>query len=190
MYKRSTKVNHLILLFMAVGFFSSCTTTFMTVSPRSYKSAMNDIDHNITSLEGGYQLSGSGSDTKNELVVKGQSYSKHSGYGTLMDNEVSIYDSYTYTDTVGNSIEFQIKRKNNFDYKKQEYIKNIEVVECNCGDKKLYSKICGEGGVVKNIERLKPDQQSKVYDAGKTYTTMIGISAGVALITLIPLLAL
>lgn len=169
---------------------SSCTTTQMTISPRAFGSTIEKIKSEISSVGKGYQLTGSGSDTKNEIKVTGQSYSKYSGYGTLMDNETSIYSNYTFTDSIGNTVEFQIKHKNANDYSRNEYIYNVEVIKCSCGDKKLFSVVCGDNGIVKQVTQIAPDQQSNIYDPGATYLTIFGVSLGVSLIALLPLLAL
>lgn len=160
---------------------SSCTTTQMSVSSGAYKSAVEKINTDITLA--GYQLSGSGSESKNELVVTGQSYSAKTGYGTQMSNDFSIYDNYTYTDSLNNTIEFQLKHKAAKDMNQKEYVYGIEMVKCSCADKKYYSKVCGEDGVVKAITKLPNDQQIVVYDKMKTIYAIIGVSAGLSILT-------
>ncbi len=179
----------IISTFLIINLFSSCTTTRMTISSLSYKSAFDDIDSEISSL-GDYKLSGSGSETKNEIVVLGQSYTQFGGYSTLMDNNFAIYENYMYIDSLGKTIDFQIKRKNRNDYNGIEYIYDIEVVKCNCIDKRLYPSVCGENGIVKKITKLKPDQQSYIYDSGKTIISIFGISLAASLLFCLPLLAL
>ncbi|MDD3281697.1 MAG: hypothetical protein PHC83_09045 [Bacteroidales bacterium] len=158
---------------------TSCTTTKMTISTQSLNSAVANVDSAITSLSDDYQLTGSGSETKNEIKVTGQSYSTYSGYGTRMDNDFAIYDNYTYTDSTGNTIEFQLKHKITKDYYDKEYVYGIEVVKCNCMDKKNYSRICGDNGIVKKVEQLTPDQKSVFPDKGKT--TLVGVLGGLVL---------
>lgn len=172
------KLSVAIIAIISVAFFSSCTTTQMTISPQSYKSTVNIIDSTIMSLSNDYQLSGSGTETKNEIQVTGQSYSQYTGYGTLMDNNYSTYDNYIYTDSLGNTIEFQFKYKGALDYFGKPYVSRIEVVKCSCKDKKIYNSVCGTGGVVKKVEQLTPDQQSVFYD--KAASTLVGILGGIA----------
>lgn len=166
-----------VLATLLLTSLSSCTTTQMTISPQSYKSTVNIIDSTILSLSNDYQLSGSGSETKNEIQVTGQSYSQYTGYGTLMDNNYSTYDNYIYTDSLGNTIEFQFKYKGALDYFGKPYVSRIEVVKCSCEDKKIYNSVCGTGGVVKKVEQLTPDQQSVFYD--KEASTLVGILGGI-----------
>ncbi len=173
----------LITLILLVSLLSSCNTTEMTISPMSYRSEINKINSEISSMET-YQLSGSG----HEVKVTGQSYSRY-GYGTLMDNDVSEYDNYTYTDSIGNTIEYQIKHKNSIDYYSKEYISHIEVLKCTCGDIKLYPIVCGKNGTVKRIENIVPNQPSTFYDREKSTMaiSVVTIAGSLLLLTLIGL---
>lgn len=180
------KLSVAIIAIISVAFFSSCTTTQMTISPQSYKYEVNKINSTIISLSNEYQLTGSGSETKNEIVVTGQSYSQYSGYGTLMDNDYYTYDNYIYNDTLGNTIEIEFKYKRGTDYHGSSYISKIEVTKCICEDKKYYNSVCGTSGFVKKVEQLTPDQQSVFYD--KAASTLVGILGGIAGGTIIGLL--
>lgn len=182
----NSKFSIAIIAILSVVFFSSCTTTQMTISPQSYKYEVNKINSTIISLSNEYQLTGSGSETKNEIVVTGQSYSQYSGYGTLMDNDYYTYDNYIYNDTLGNTIEIEFKYKRGTDYHGSSYISKIEVTKCICEDKKYYNSVCGTSGFVKKVEQLTPDQQSVFYD--KAASTLVGILGGIAGGTIIGLL--
>lgn len=189
-FMANIKAIRVVLTFAIIITFSSCTTTQMTISPQAFKSATDNVQSDITSIETGYELSGSGSESKNEVKVTGQSYSQYTGYGTLMDNDISFYDNYTYTDSEGNTIEYQLKYKRSNDYYGQEFIYDVEVTKCNCGDKKIYSVVCGNNGIVKKITQITFDQQSVFFNKGKTYGAVFGITLGVSLIPLLFLLAL
>lgn len=179
-----------LLFYLVIALFASCTTTRMTISPRAYIDAVEKISSDLAVVENGYQLTGSGSDAINELIVTGHSYSNHGGYGTRIDNDLAFYDNYTYTDSIGNTIEFQIKYKHRLDYNDKGFVYNIQVVRCNCGEGQLYSVVCDENGIVKKVMQLKPDQQSKFLDVQKTYLTIYGVTIGVTLLALLPLLLL
>lgn len=180
------KLSVAIIAIISVAFFSSCTTTQMTISPQSYEYEVNNINSTIISLGNDYQLIGSGSETKNEIIVTGQSYFQYSGYGTLMDNDYYTYDNYIYNDTLGNTIEIEFKYKRGTDYHGSSYISKIEVTKCICEDKKYYNSVCGTSGFVKKVEQLTPDQQSVFYD--KAASTLVGILGGIAGGTIIGLL--
>ena len=170
--------NNIVLLALVIMAFSSCTTTLMTVSPRAYNAAVDNVSADLSAIGNKFELTGSGYEVKNESIATGQSYSESIGYGTRLDNEQATYDNYKYTDSIGNRVEFEIKYKEAVDFEANEYLYNIEVVKCNCEDKKLYSAICGKNGIVKQVKQIEPDQKSKIYDPVGTYFT----------ISLIPLL--
>lgn len=178
------------LFIVIILLFTSCTTTKMTISPKSFHSTVDNINMEIYFLDNGYQLTGSGSETKNELKVTGQSHTEYAGYGTLLDNEYSTYDNYMYTDSTGKTIEFIIKYKRNKDYNEKECIYDIEVVRCFCDDKKAYNSVCGQNGIVKKIEQLSPDQESVFFDRGKTIVGGVFAGLGVGLLATLILLSL
>ena len=168
--------------------FSSCTTTLMTVSPRAYNAAVDNVSADLSAIGNKFELTGSGSDVHSELIATEQTYSEYSGYDTRLENEKSTYDNYTYTDSIGNRVEFEVKYKVAADTKHADYLYNIEVVRCNCEDKKLYATICGKNGIVRQVTQIEPDQKSKVLDPVGTYLTISGVSVGVSLLAVLMLL--
>ena len=55
------------------------------------------------------------------------------------------------------------------DTKSNDYLYNMEVVRCNCEDKKLYATICGKNGIVRQVTQIEPDQKSKIFNPVGTY---------------------
>ena len=172
------QASHLVLFAVIIMAFSSCTTTLMTVSPRAYNAAVDNISADLSAIGNKFELTGSGTDVHSELIATEQTYSESRGYDTRLENEKSTYDNYTYTDSIGNRVEFDVKYKVAADTKRADYLYNMEVVKCNCEDKKLYATICGKNGIVRQVTQIEPDQKSKIYDPIGTYFT----------ISLIPLL--
>ena len=179
---------HIVLFAVIIMAFSSCTTTLMTVSPRAYNAAVDNISADLSAIGNKFELTGSGSDVKNELIATEQTYSESRGYDTRLENEKSTYDNYTYTDSIGNRVEFEVKYKVAADTKRADYLYNMEVVKCNCEDKKLYATICGKNGIVRQVTQIEPDQKSKVFDPTTTYFTISGVSIGLSLLTALAIL--
>ncbi len=179
---------HIVLFAVIIMAFSSCTTTLMTVSPRAYNAAVDNISADLSAIGNNFELTGSGSDVHSELIATEQTYSESRGYDTRLENEKSTYDNYTYTDSIGNRVEFEVKYKVAADTKCADYLYNMEVVKCNCEDKKLYATICGKNGIVRQVTQIEPDQKSKVFDATTTYFTISGVSIGLSLLTALAIL--
>lgn len=179
---------HLVLFAVIIMAFSSCTTTLMTVSPRAYNAAVDNISADLSAIGNKFELTGSGSDVHSELIATEQTYSESRGYDTRLENEKSTYDNYTYTDSIGNRVEFEVKYKVAADTKRADYLYNMEIVRCNCEDKKLYATICGKNGIVRQVTQIEPDQKSKVLDPIRTYLTISGVSVGVSLLAVLMLL--
>ena len=179
---------HIVLFAVIIMAFSSCTTTRMTISPRAYNAAVDNISADLSAIGNKFELTGSGSDVHSELIATEQSYSEYHGYETRLENQKSTYDNYTYTDSIGNRVEFEVKYKEATDARANEYVYNMEVVKCNCEDKKLYSTVCGSNGIVRQNMQIEPDQQSKVFDATTTYFTISGVSIGLSVLTAVAIL--
>lgn len=160
---------HIVLFAVIIMAFSSCITTLMTVSPRAYNAAVDNVSADLSAIGNKFELTGSGSDVKNELIATEQSYSESRGYDTRLENEKSTYDNYTYTDSIGNRVEFEVKYKVAADTKRADYLYNMEVVKCNCEDKKLYATICGKNGIVRQVTQIEPNQKSKIFNPVGTY---------------------
>lgn len=64
MYTKITKAINVVIFFLFIIAYSSCTTTQMTISPRAYNSTIEEINSDISSIGKGYQLTGSGADAK------------------------------------------------------------------------------------------------------------------------------
>ena len=179
---------HIVLFALIIMAFSSCTTTLMTISPRAYNAAVDNISADLSAIGNKFELTGSGSDVHSELIATEQTYSESRGYDTRLENEKSTYDNYTYTDSIGNRVEFEVKYKVAADTKSNDYLYNMGVVRCNCEDKKLYATICGKNGIVRQVTQIEPDQKSKVFDATTTYFTISGVSIGLSLLTALAIL--
>lgn len=189
--KKLAKHYFILCLSLLLITSTSCTTTRKTISRHAYNSAVEDAKRNMSFFGSGYKLSGSGSETKNEIQVTGQSYSKYTGFGTLMQNDYSTYDSYLYIDSLGNEVEYQYKFKTGIDRNGKEYLYGIEVTKCNCQDNKIYPYVCGDTGFVKKVTQVKPDQQSVFIDREKSLVASIvgGIGAGLlSILILLPIL--
>lgn len=163
---------NLMLIVLALFTMSSCTTSLMTVSPEAFSNSLYMIESDLE--DNGYYLTGSGEETKNEVVVTGQSYTNEAGYGTKMDNNYITYENQQFTDQYGNKIEFVVKYFKGIDYRGKGYISDIEVVRCNCDKKEVYALACSNQGIVKRRFKIAPDQDSYFYSQGKTLGLITG----------------
>lgn len=148
-------------------FFASCTTKRLTVSPYAWHTKVKEIENTIKLLPHDYQPVGFGSEVINDVVVTGRLSNDIGGYDTLMDNDPAVYDNYVYQDSLGNMIDFVLKRKEKSDNRGYKYVYDIEVAKCNCTDRNVYYDVCSPNGIVHSAVRIEPDQQSKFTDWNK-----------------------
>lgn len=177
------KKNRMLLLIAIALGLSSRTTTYQVTSKASLDKAINKVA--IEMEKYGYYPAGSSSDTKNEVTVTGQSYSKYTGYGTKMDNNYVTSDVYRFADTLGNTmnytISYQLKEKDRL-----YYVTNLNVKGCETSNVKELNKLCGSNSPKQIIETLPQDTSVSLYDEVKTYLLIGGLS----IVALIPILAM
>ena len=177
------KQQALLLSLITTLCLCSCTTTYNVIS----KAALDQsIDRVAAEMEKyGYYPAGNSTDTRNEVTVTGQSYSKYTGYGTKMDNNYITSDTYRFSDTAGNTMNYTVGyqlRQSSGLY----YVTEVEVKGCETSNVKDYNKLCGSDAPKNRISTLPADATVELYDEAKTYL-LIG---GLTLIALIPLMAM
>jgi hypothetical protein len=173
MTKGSANASKLMLLVFVVLLFANCTVTQMTVSPHAYGAAIEKVGLDLAELGSGYQLTESNMIVKEGVKITGHPYNSRTGdYGTIVDNVKSTIDSYSYADTLGNTVNFEIQHNNKYDLDKKEFIDSVEVINCNCTDRKNGLKICSQDGIIKRNLRVVADQRSKIFSPQKSATLL------------------
>ena len=96
----------IFLLFIGCFVFIGCSSPYSVTSSDFF--AKEVVKANSEIIEMGYQLSGTETNTKNNLYVKGTSYTPVSGYGTAMGNDFVAIDKYKFTDSKGNTMSYTV----------------------------------------------------------------------------------
>lgn len=179
--KKIVQLSSVLLLMLCY----SCTTTKQVTSLNAYKEASFAISSALS--EKGFSLSGTSQESKNEVYVSGTSYSRYTGYGTRMSNDYWQYDSFTFTDSFSNNVNYTVK----YQMVNSDCIVNLEVVNCNAS--KDYNNFCGNDGTIKtpiNYINNNPDKVITVPDRGKTIMGVTFGTVGLSLIAVVILLLL
>lgn len=168
-------------------FATSCYTTQGVVSNSMYANSRNQVASNMEA--NGYSLSGENHEEKNEVVVTGQSYSKYTGYGTQMDNNFYIYDTYKYSNNEGESAEFTVKYKSLIDDKGGYALSGIQVLGCKTTKAADYSKLCSGNNSPSTIIGNMPVDSSKTeLDVANTTIAVTGITTALSILLCLMLL--
>ena len=159
-------IKKLFGLIICCFIFSSCYTTHSVISKTSLDRTIDSVTIELRNKS--YYPTGTSTDTKNEVTVTGQSYSKYSGYGTRLDNNYTTSDTYRFADTLGNTmnytVSYQLKNKDGF-----FYVTDLQVKGCETSNPKEYEKLCGKDSPIKwKITNLSPDESVEVFDYLKT----------------------
>lgn len=177
------KLRYLFIPTMVLFSLTSCTTTYSVMSKASLDKALDNVAIELRSR--GYYPAGTSTDTKNEVTVTGQSYSKYTGYGTRMDNNYITSDTYRFADTIGNTMNYTVsyQLRNNGSF---VYVTDLQVKGCETSNVKEYANLCGSSTPIRIIENLPPDSSIELYDENKTYV-LLGV---LALLACIPIYAM
>ena len=179
----------LFVLIICCATFSSCYTTHNVISKTSLDRTIDSVAIELKS--NGYYPVGTSMGTKNELTVTGQSYSDYSGYGTRLDNNYITSDTYSFADTLGNTMNYTVSYQLNkstsnefyydFAYDGFYYVTNLQVTGCKTSNPKEYERLCGKYSPTKKITYLYPDKSVEVFDKKETLfgTLLISIAIGI-----------
>lgn len=168
------------MLLGVLFFFTSCMDTF-------YATKRSTFDQAIASVQGqlaneGLKSVGSSSDTKNNLYAAGTSYSRYTGYGTLMENNFVTQDTYRFADADGNTMSYSVSYSAKLTSDGLPYVENVEVCGCETSNPKDYERLCGKESSVKQINLIPKDQELKKMNVMNTTLAITGITVGVSLI--------
>ena len=167
-------------------FLASCTISRPTISEKSFYRELDNVNQSIELL--GYSLSGSYSDLINDVYVSDTYFSSETGYSTEMKNDYYWYDTYRFTDSIGNNVSYQIKYKGKSaqDSRGVYYVSDVRLVGCDCSNTKDYKAVCGPGGATNRLNLIENDQVSTFRnDAGTVFTVLGGLTAVLLVLLLI-----
>lgn len=96
--------------------------------------------------------------------------------GPELKNNYNWYDTYRFTDSIGNTVSYQIKYKNKGaqDARGVYYVSNVSLVGCECSNTKDYKAVCGPSGATNRLNLIENDQVSTFRNNMGTVFTVLG----------------
>jgi hypothetical protein len=184
---KKKNMRKIIIAFITSIFFTGCYTTIQAPTYTDYKECMDKIESELYEMD--YELSGSSRNTNNDIYVAGYTYSKYSGVNSVLNNNYIVSDKYTFSNSAGNTLDFNISyrvwRADN--EVKTIFLTDIYVPQCKTSNQKDYYKLCGNGSPIYSIKKM-PQRNMKKYDPVSTelavYGTLI-LVGGVLLLLII-----
>lgn len=127
----------LLLVLLVVLCFSSCTET-------KYMTRKSTLDKMVDSVKTqlmneGYHTTGFSTRQANEMEVAGISYTSNAGFGTVLKNNFVTQDTYTFADTLGNTVSYSLF----YALDRQEVVVNAGLCGCETSNPHDYDKVCG-----------------------------------------------
>ena len=160
--------------------------TFYATKRSTFDKAVADVQSRLA--QEGLKSVGSSSDTKNNLYALGTSYSKYTGYGTMMENNFVTQDTYRFADAEGNTMKYSVSYSAKQTSDGVSYVENIEVCGCETSNPNDYERLCGNNSLVKQINLTPKDQELRQMNVMNTTLAITGITIGLTL--LVSLIAL
>ena len=156
-----------------------------------YATKRSTFDKTIVSVQRqlnneGLKSVGSSSDTKNNLYAAGTSYSKYTGFGTMMENNYVTQDTYRFADAEGNTMNYSVSYSAKRTEGGVQYVDNVEVCGCETSNPNDYERLCGNA--VRQIKSMPKDQELKKLNVLNTTLTLFGIAASLSLVLTLILL--
>ena len=175
------KLFPLIFLLMVMFGMTSCKDAFFVTQRTTFDRSIKEVQNQLA--QQGYELSGTNTNTRNEAVVTGQSYTDM-GYGFMMENNFITQDTYKFTDSLGNTMNYSLSYQAKQSDDDVSYVDHVELCGCETSNPKDYERMCGDAAVVKQLNNMPKDRQVKVLNKTKTYLAASGIIAFSAVLIL------
>jgi len=148
-----------------------------------YVSTAQEFDHQMDIIKSelaaeGYNLTGVDQDSKNEVYVEAVSYSRFAGYGSKMNNNQVVLETYTFTKDKDNTLEFQVSFSPKYNgHTDIIYYDNLALKGCKTNNAETYNKLCGSSSSAAKINNTPKTTEIKIFDYGKSFLTALGICA-------------
>lgn len=159
---------------------TSCMDTYYVTKKTTFDSAIQTVQTDMA--QKGFNYTGTLSNTRNETVVTGTSYSKYTGYGTAMANNYITQDTYRFSDSLGNTMNYTISYQVEETKKGVQYVDNVAVCGCETSTPSDYVKLCGKEAKLYQLNDLPKDQKIEEVN---TLKTTIAISVPAVFLSLI-----
>lgn len=165
---------------VAVFGMTSCMDTYYVTQRTTFDAAIKSVQAQMA--DQGYYLNGSSTNTRNETVVTGVSYTRHSGYGTAMANNFITQDTYRFADSLENTMNYSISYQAKQTNEGTQFVENVEVCGCETSNPNDYEKFCLQETEVKQLNNLPKDQKIRKLNVTNTILAATGIILAITLI--------
>lgn len=184
---RDWEMRKLLLFFSlaAVLGITSCMDTKYVTKKSTFDQTLSRVQENMA--QQGFKLTGSSTETKNDLLVLGTSYTERGGYGTELANNYVTRDTYRFTNASGHTASYTVSYLLRGTKKGLPYIDAAEVAGCEVSDPADYELICGANSPIYQINSMEKDQAVKVGNSTKTLLLVSGVTIGALILLLLGL---
>ena len=152
---------------------TSCMDTYYVTKKTTFDGTIRSVQSQLANQ--GFNSTGSNTNTHNEAIVTGVSYSKYSGFGTAMANLFITQDTYRFADSLGNTLSYSVLYSAKQTSKGESYVEGVEVCGCESSNPKDYERLCGKESTIKQINTISKDLQIERLNVMDTTIAITGI---------------
>ena len=173
----------LLFCFAALLSLSSCMDTKYVTKKTTFDRVVSQVRDEMA--QQGFDLTGSNTETKNDLVVVHTSRNENDGVSSELKNNYVTRDTYQFTNAQGNKVSYTVSYQVKETKKGEPYVDGVEVVGCEVSIPADYDKLCGVTSPTHRIATMDKDQRIRVLNGTKT----VILAGGITLVGLILLFA-
>lgn len=171
---------------------TSCYTTTNVISKQTFDNAIKETENSINQM-GFYKNSESTATNSNVTSTSGIIYMPNVGYIPYHDEkkDETTIDNYSYTDTLGNTVNYSIAYKLKESSDNILYIENPNIVSRTTSNPNQYDKFFGPDSPIEKLKDIPKSDSVSLYDEDRTLVgILLGTIIGCVVILMIPLVLL
>lgn len=164
-----------ITLISLTALLTSCYPSTMVVSKKSFDNAILETEQSFNEM--GFYKNGI-STNKNTDITKttGIVYMPNVGivpYTSEDKNETTI-ETYSFSDTIGNTVNYSIAYKMKESHDGISYVENTDVISRVASNPNQYDKVFGVNSPVNKLQNIPKNDVASVYDEEKSMAALLG----------------
>lgn len=154
--------------------------TYYMTRKTTFDNAISSVQLQMASHS--FKPTGAKTNTRNEKIVIGVSYTSQAGYGTGMVNNYITQDTYDFADSLGNTMSYSVTYSAKQTDDGIPYVGGVELCGCETSSPEDYERFCGDDSVVKQFNELPKDQKVERINVGNTTLAVSGILLSVMIV--------
>ena len=150
----------ILITVVAVFVFIACTGPIYVTSMPTFNKTVDDV---VSAIEAqGYTFTGKKHDRRNELRHSTPAFEGDVHSSDWIPNELLNYDTYSFVDGNGNTMNFSVQYRVNVDHTNgTAYYTDVKVTDWSTSNSKDYERLCGNQSPIWMLDTIQKDMTVK-----------------------------